>query len=108
MAPEQPGEHRQNFNVSDQSHESAARAAEKTAAVHADVSGSAARNVYAEGADRRAAGDLSYTEDGYAQDAAAYDEAYGQSADENAGENNPEENRYAGEAYDQLGYQAGR
>ena len=108
VAPEQPGEHRQNFNVSDQSHESAARAAEKTAAVHADVSGSAARNVYAEGADRRAAGDLSYTEDGYAQDAAAYDEAYGQSADENAGESYAEDNRYAGAGYEQGADEAGR
>ncbi|MDE6941308.1 MAG: hypothetical protein K2P40_10270, partial [Lachnospiraceae bacterium] len=108
VAPEQPGEHRQNFNVSDQSHESAARAAEKTAAVHADVSGSAARNVYAEGADRRAAGDLSYTEDGYAQDAAAYDETYGQSADENAGESYAEDNRYAGAGYEQGADEAGR
>ncbi len=162
-APEQPGEHRQNLNVSAQSHETTARAAEdsagrytrempaestdfkstdfnkdsgnpemtdretagtgrsrdyagetyeaepeKTAAVHEDVSGSAARNVYAEGADRRAAVDLSYTGDGYAQDAAVYDDKYGQGADENADETCAEDNGYAEGVYEQGADEAGR
>ena len=162
-APEQPAEHRQNLNVSDQSHETTARAAEdsagrytrempaestdfkstdfnkdsgnpemtdretagtgrsrdyagetyeaepeKTAAVHEDVSGSAARNVYAEGADRRAAVDLSYTGDGYAQDAAVHDDKYGQGADENADETCAEDNGYAEGVYEQGADEAGR
>ena len=162
-APEQPGEHRQNLNVSAQSHETTARAAEdsagrytrempaestdfkstdfnkdsgnpemtdretagtgrsrdyagetyeaepeKTAAVHEDVSGSAARNVYAEGADRRAAVDLSYTGDGYAQDAAVHDDKYGQGADENADETCVEDNGYAEGVYEQGADEAGR
>ena len=162
-APEQPGEHRQNLNVSAQSHETTARAAEdsagrytrempaestdfkstdfnkdsgnpemtdretagtgrsrdyagetyeaepeKTAAVHEDVSGSAARNVYAEGADRRAAVDLSYTGDGYAQDAGVHDDKYGQGADENADETCAEDNGYAEGVYEQGADEAGR
>ena len=167
-APEQPAEHRQNLNVSDQSHETTARAAEdsagrytrempaestdfkstdfkstdfnkdsgnpemtdretagtgrsrdyagetyeaepeKTAAVHEDVSGSAARNVYAEGADRRAAVDLSYTGDGYAQDAGVHDDKYGQGADENADETCAEDNGYAEGVYEQGADEAGR
>ena len=96
--------------VSKQSAKAGGRAAapEQPAAVHEDVSGSAARNVYAEGADRRAAVDLSYTGDGYAQDAAVHDDKYGQGADENADETCVEDNGYAEGVYEQGADEAGR
>ena len=96
--------------VSKQSAKAGGRAAapEQPAAVHEDVSGSAARNVYAEGADRRAAVDLSYTGDGYAQDAAVHDDKYGQGADENADETCAEDNGYAEGVYEQGADEAGR